>query len=194
MWIESYLKGRKQRVIIEGQSSDWAAIESGVPQGSVLGPLLFLIYINDITDDLDSNLFIYADDTFLFEIVDDVDVSTENINDDLKRISIWSKKWLVSMNPLNPPLFLDNVCIEEVEKYTHLGLVFQNNMLWWSHIQNIIEKVSKRLNTLKLLKYKVNRSTLTCLYKSMIRPLMEYGDVIWDNCSEGEASLFEHIQ
>jgi hypothetical protein len=58
------------------------------------------IYINDITDDLDSNLFIYADDTFLFEIVDDVDVSTENINDDLKRISIWSKKWLVSMNPL----------------------------------------------------------------------------------------------
>jgi hypothetical protein len=91
-------------------------------------------------------------------------------------------------------LFLDNVCIEEVEKYTHLGLVFQNNMLWWSHIQNIIEKVSKRLNMLKLLKYKVNRSTLTCLYKSMIRSLMEYGDVIWDNCSEGEASLLEHIQ
>jgi hypothetical protein len=106
MWIESYLKGRKQHVIIEGQSSDWVAIESGIPQGSVLGPLLFLIYIyiyvyiNDITDNLDSNLFIYADDTFLFEIVDDVDVSTENINDDLKRISIWSKKWLVSMNPL----------------------------------------------------------------------------------------------
>ena len=98
------------------------------------------------------------------------------------------------IKPVHPPLFLDNVCIEEVEKYTHLGLVFQNNMLWWSHIQNIIEKVSKRLNTLKLLKYKVNRSTLTCLYKSMIRPLMEYGDVIWDNCSEGEASLLEHIQ
>jgi hypothetical protein len=127
----------------------------------------------------------------------------------LKRISVWSKKWLVSMNaskcrsivfslkhdkPVHPPLFLDNVCIEEVEKYTHLGLVFQNNMLWWSHIQNIIEKVSKILNMLKLLKYKVNRSTLTCLYKSMIRPLMEYGDVIWDNCSEGEASLLEHIQ
>ena len=76
--------------------------------------------------------------------------------------------------PVHPPLFLDSACIEEVEKYTHLGLVLQNNMLWWSHIQTIIEKASKILNMLKLLKYKVNRSTLSCLYKSMIRPLMEY--------------------
>jgi hypothetical protein len=57
------------------------------------------MYINDITADLDSNPFIYADDTILFQIVDDVDVSAKNINDDLKIISVWSKKWLVSMNP-----------------------------------------------------------------------------------------------
>ena len=67
-------------------------------------------------------------------------------------------------------------------------------MSWRCHIQYIFEKASKRLNILKLLKYKLNRSTLVCLYKSLIRPLMEYGDVIWDNCTEGEASLLESIQ
>jgi hypothetical protein len=79
--------------------SNWAGIKSGVPQGSVLGPLLFLIYINDITTDLDSSPFIYADDTMLFEIVQNVNVSAANLNEDLTRISDWSKKWLVTMNP-----------------------------------------------------------------------------------------------
>ena len=71
---------------------------SGVPQGSVLGPLLFLIYINDITDVLESRPFIYADDTTLFEVVEDPVVSAENLNNDLARISEWSNKWLVTMN------------------------------------------------------------------------------------------------
>ena len=209
MWIESYLKDRKQRVTIEGHSSDWAGIKSGVPQGSVLGPLLFLIYINDITTDLDSSPFIYADDTMLFEIVQNVNVSAANLNEDLTRISDWSKKWLVTMNPskcqsiifslkLNKPdhpaLLMDGACIIEVESHAHLGLIFQNNMSWRSHIHNIFEKASKRLNMLKLIKYKVNRSTLTCLYKSLIRPLMEYGDVIWDNCSEIDSKLLDSIQ
>ena len=70
-WFENYLRNRKQRVVIEGQCSDWRTVNFGVPQGSVLGPLLFLIYINDITDDLASLPLIYADDTTLLEIVDD---------------------------------------------------------------------------------------------------------------------------
>ena len=98
-WIESYLFNRKQRVVVEGQSSEWANINAGVPQGSVLGPLLFLIYINDLTNELISNPFIYADDTMLFEVVENVDVSAANLNDDLNRISHWSNKWLVTMNP-----------------------------------------------------------------------------------------------
>ena len=98
-WIESYLFNRKQRVVVEGQSSEWANINAGVPQGSVLGPLVFLIYINDLTDKLISNPFIYADDTMLFEVVENADVSAANLNDDLNRISHWSSKWLVTMNP-----------------------------------------------------------------------------------------------
>ena len=208
-WIKSYLTDRKQRVIIEGQSSEWASINAGVPQGSVLGPLLFLIYINDLTTELVSNPFIYADDTMLFEVVNDIHVSAVKLNEDLDRISDWSQKWLVTMNPtkcrslvfsskrdkpVHPALYLDGSRIEEVDIHTHLGLIFQSNMSWQCHIQNIYEKASKRLNVLKLLKYKLNRSTLSCLYKSLIRPLMEYGDVIWDNCTEAEANLLERIQ
>ena len=95
-WIESYLFNRKQRVVVEGQSSEWANINAGVPQGSVLGPLLFLIYINDLTNELSSNPFIYADDTMLFVVVENADVLAANLNNDLNRISHWSSKWLVS--------------------------------------------------------------------------------------------------
>lgn len=181
----------------------------GVPQGSVLGPLLFLIYINDITVGLDSHPFIYADDTMLFETVENKDVSADHLNNDLLKISEWSNKWLVTMNPsksrsmvfslkhnksIHPALFLDGLYVEGVKSHTHLGLTFQANMSWRSNTQNIFEKASKRLNMLKPLKYRVNRSTLACLYKSLIRPLMEYGDIIWDNCSDGESQLLESIQ
>ena len=98
-WFKSYLQDRTQRVVIEGQSSDWRSVNSGVPQGSVLGPLLFLIYINDITDDPESCPFIFADDTALFEVVDNPTSSAELLNNDLNKISEWSDRWLVTMNP-----------------------------------------------------------------------------------------------
>ena len=79
-WIKNYLCDRKQRVVIEGQSSEWKSINSGVPQGSVLGPLLFLVYINDITEGLESIPLLFADDTALLEIVDSPDESAFTLN------------------------------------------------------------------------------------------------------------------
>ena len=91
-WLKSYLTGRKQRVIIEGQASDWREVNAGVPQGYVLGPLLFLIYINDITTDLQSSSFFYADDTSLLDIFDDPIQTATKLNDDLELINVWTKK------------------------------------------------------------------------------------------------------
>ena len=98
-WIKSYLTDRKQRIIIEGQSSEWAIINAGVPQGSILGPLLFRIYINNLAVQLVSNPFIYTNDTMLFEVVNDVHMSAAKLNGNLDRIFESSQKWLVTTNP-----------------------------------------------------------------------------------------------
>ena len=115
----------------------------------------------------------------MFEIVDEPAVSAGRLNSDLNKISEWADKWLVTMNPVksrnvvfslkhnkqdHPPLFLDTKVVKDVECHTHIVKT---------------KKASKRSNMLKYFKYRVDRSTLTYLYKRLIRPLMEYGDVIW---------------
>lgn len=208
-WLTSYLSQRKQRVVIDGQSSNWSTVSAGVPQGSVLGPLLFLIYINDVTENLKSDCLLYADDTSLFDIVDDPATSSQKLNNDLSEIKDWARKWLVTINPsktecmtfsakrIKPPhpdLFYADNKIIEVAQHTHLGVVLCNNLSWRAHIFKIYEKASKRLNILKGIKYKVDRSTLRKLYKSLVRPLMEYADVLWDGCTDSESDLLEHVQ
>ena len=97
-WFESYLKSRQQRVVIEGSCSSWKEVKAGVPQRSVLGPLLFLIYINDIQQNIDSDCFLFADDTMLLEEVFSPQSVAHSLNKDLNYISLWSSRWLVTMN------------------------------------------------------------------------------------------------
>ena len=85
-WLSSYLTNRKQRVVINGAHSTWAFLEAGVPQGSIYGPLLFLVYVNDITDSIKSDINLFADDTSLLEIVDDPITSANTLNSDLKQL------------------------------------------------------------------------------------------------------------
>ena len=97
--LTDFLSNRKQRVVLNGQHSSWADIKAGVPQGSILGPLLFLVYINDLTENLHSNPKLFADDTSLFSIVADEALSNSYLNDDLKKINDWAYKWKMSFNP-----------------------------------------------------------------------------------------------
>ena len=90
---------RQQRTIINGKCSGWEHVSTGVPQGSILGPLLFLVYINDLPDGLESNVRIYADDTSLFSVVHDPQLSSNIINSDLSLIKMWAHQWKVSFNP-----------------------------------------------------------------------------------------------
>jgi len=96
-WMEDWLKGRVQRVILLGSSSKWIRVTSGVPQGSVLGPLLFLIYINDIDDSVCNSLLKFADDTKVFSIVSDIN-DVNKLQYDLKNLCKWSEDWLMLFN------------------------------------------------------------------------------------------------
>ena len=171
-WIKSYLSERMQRIVIDDQSSDWMQIDAGVPQGSVLCPLLFLIYINDITSDLQSDSFLYADDTSLLEVVDDPTLTANNLNNDLERINAWTRDWLVTINPdktksiifstkrikpSHPNIYYNNQIIENVSNHKHLGVTLCPNLSWRAHIFHINEKASKKLNLLKGLKFKLSR-------------------------------------
>ena len=125
-WFTNYLAERKQRVILPGVASDWTYILAGVPQGSILGPILFLIYINDIVAEIGSNIRLFADDTSLYIIVENPITSAVCLNSDLSKISIWANNWLVDFypiktesmlisrklnKPVHPPLFMQEVQI-----------------------------------------------------------------------------------
>ena len=97
--FEDFLRNRKQRVVLNGQTSNWKNIHACVPQGSILGPLLFLVYINDLAENLSSNPKLFADDTSLFSVVRDLNTSANEINDDLKKIEAWAHQWKMSFNP-----------------------------------------------------------------------------------------------
>ena len=208
-WFKSYLSNRQQRVTIDGVSSTWGQIMAGVPQGSVLGPLLFLIYINDICDGIESEIRLFADDTTVYVVVDNPVSAANQLNSDLEKMNLWAKKWLVKFSSkktksmivslkrdevLHPPLFLDGTQLDRVSKYKHLGLIIQDNLAWGEHVQNICTTASKRVDIMSHLKYKLDRATLETIYKCYIRPLLEYGDVVWDNCNETQSDSLELIQ
>ena len=116
--LTSFLANRKQRVVLDGQTSDWGDIEAGVPQGSILGPLLFLVYINDLIEVVESDINIFADDTFIFHIIDQF--STEVLNRDLKKITEWANQWKMSFNPDITKQAIEIIFSNKINKATPL--------------------------------------------------------------------------
>ena len=174
-----------------------------------MGPLLFLIYINDIITDIGSNIRLFADDTSLYIVVDDPVTAANCINTDLDKISQWAATCLVSFNPaktasllisrkLNRPqhpfLSMQNHQIIEVDSHKHLGIYLSNDCTWHQHINYIKEQAWFRVNVMRKLNFKLDRKSLEIIYTAFIRPLLEYGDVIWDNCAEYEKADLDKIQ
>ena len=208
-WFSDYLNDRCQRVVLPGASSEWTPIRAGVPQGSILGPLLFLMYINDIVEDIDSTIRLFADDTSLYIIVDEPVHAAHTLNLDLVKISCWAKQWLVTFNPdkseailfsrkynkpYHPPVLMDQTQINEVMSHKHLGIILTNDCNWHEHIEHIKAKAWNRINVMRKLKFKLDRKSLQTMYFSFIRPVLEYADVIWNNCTQYESNELEKIQ
>ena len=208
-WFEDYLKNRKQRVALNGVYSEWRMVKAGVPQGSILGPLLFLIYINDIVDVIGANIRLFADDTCLYLIVEDPMLAANILNTDMITIKNWATKWLVNFNPnktnsmiiskkinkpVHPPLVMDGTTLPITSEHKHLGMILGNDGTWHSHISSIIKKGWQRLTVLRNLKFILDRKSLEKNYFSFVRPILEYGDFIWDNCTLEDKNKIESIQ
>ena len=198
-----------QRVVINGYTSEFKLVEAGVPQGSILGPLLFLIYINDIVRELNCNVRLFADDTSLYIVVENPVTAANLLNNNLRRVHSWAGIWLVDFNasktesmlltrkrnrPIHPNLIMDNTILKEVVTHKHLGLIFSQNCGWQAHIEDILKKAWQRINIIRAFKFKLDRASLERMYISFVRPVLEYGGPIWDNCSKEDKSKIESVQ
>ena len=208
-WLESYLKNRQQRVVIKGQYSEWSRVAAGVPQGSILGPLLFLIYIDDIVNDIEANIFLFADDTSILEAITDPKITFERINRDLSKLSVWSEQWLVNFNPTKtkyiifskrtenrqyPSLYIGDTEIKRVKQHKQLGLLFSEDMTFEAHINENCQKAMNRLTALKRLGSKIPRKSRLSIYISFIRPVLEFGFQLYDNSPKDQLDQIENVQ
>ena len=145
--IKNYLHARYQRVVLNGQTSTWELVKSGVPQGSVLGPLMFLIYINDLPDNIQSTCKIFADDTSLFSLVFNKDISQDELNNDLQKVSDWAFQWKMQFNPDPNKQAQDVIFSKKPESTNSLPLTFNKTKVRTCQSQKHLGLIlDKRLN------------------------------------------------
>jgi hypothetical protein len=207
-WFVSYLSNRKQKVVIGGRCSQILELLAGVPQGSILGPLLFLIFLDDIEEAIESEINLFADDTILMKTYTSSRDAENTLNSDLLKIENWASKWLVEFNPVKTffinfslkqkksilNLKFKNEKIVQVSEHKHLGVYFTSDMTWSKHINYISSKASQRLGQMYRSSIYLNKHQLSSVYLNMIRPILEYGSILYDNCSAADSRKLENIQ
>lgn len=204
-WIENWLSERRQRVVVNSQASGWAPVTSGVPQGSVLGPLLFIIYINDIDEGIVSRLSIFADDTKLGS-----DVSTpekvEQLQIDLEKLGEWSDKWQMPFNAAkckvmhigyrNPQseYFLQGKALESTDSEKDLGVVITSDLKFSKQCIAVEKKAQKLLGYIKRQFGYRNKEIVLSLYNSLVRPHLEYAVQFWSPSYRKDITRLERVQ
>ena len=167
--------------------TDIVKTTAGVPQGSRLGPLLFIIYMNDIVENIESDILIFADDTSLMASGSDPSETAAQLNRDLDKISTWALEWKVSFGakkskdmifskkiPNNsPPIKFNNTVIDRVNTHKHLGLYLTSSLDWSVQINEVCLKANRKLAVLRSVKL-LSRQTLDLLYKLTVRSVIDY--------------------
>ena len=194
-WFDSYLSDRKQMVLANNTYSMLQAVTQGVPQGSVLGPLFYIIYANDIEKIIKScKIALYADDTVLYTANTDFGKSVKNVQADMVALSQWYVKNGIRMNTEKNKLMVfgsafkvkqipefevkvDDVPLSIVNCYKYLGVTLDSQLNYNKHVQNTIARVSLKLRQLRRMRYFLDIRAATMVYKNMILPILEYGDI-----------------
>ena len=189
MWINNFLSDRRQRVIMRNGASTWLPITSGVPQGSILGPILFLIYVNDLPDVVKTKAKMFADDTKLYNEISSIS-DCMNLQDDLNSLAVWSQKWLLNFNEskctvlrikssLDYIYTLNGSILQETSSQKDLGVIVSNSLHPREHIQSIVKKANQRTGLIRRCFTSFSERKTCTLYKSIIRPVLEYGSPVW---------------
>ena len=212
--ISSFLSNRRLRVVLDGKSSEEYPVNAGVPQGSILGPTLFLLYINDLPDDVICNIAIYADDTTLYskcnqasDLWQQLELASE-LESDLRDTVDWGRKWLVDFNAGKTQLVsfdrskntgainvkMDGSVLEDKTSFKMLGLTFSSKLDWGAYIVSIAKTASKKIGALiRSMKF-LSPEVALYLYKSTIRPCMEYCCHVWAGAPSCYLELLDKLQ
>ncbi len=206
MWIKSFLTGRRQAVIVNGERSDWGNVTSGIPQGSVLGPTLFILFINDLPDNIQSQTKMFADDTKLYG-----NPITANLQSDLDRLQDWSDKWLLRFHPdkcgvlrigkENPETSYhmkdennEEVILRKLEIEKDLGIHVDGDLSFRYHIAQSISKANRLLGLIRRSFSFLDKDIFPQLYKGLVRPLLEYGHSVWTPHFQWDIEELEAVQ
>ena len=204
-WIKSFLRSRTQCVNVDGALSEWLDVLSGIPQGSVLGPILFVIFINDMPEEVKFNVCkLFADDCKLFGVVDKLEANT--MQNDLNSIRDWSNRWQLpfnaskckvmhfgSENPLRR-YRLDDHTLEVTDQEKDLGVIIDLTLKFHIQTAAATKKANQILGVIKKTYTTRDSTTIATLFKSMVRPHLEYGNAIWGPFFAGDAMSVEAIQ
>ena len=184
--------------MLNGQVSDWSDVTAGVPQGSILGPLLFLIYINDLSEGLSSNTKLFADDTSLFSVIHDSNTSALELNSDLVKINRWAFQWKMSFNPdpkkqaqevifsrkskaiSHPPVVFNNNNVIQTTSQKHHGIILDTRLSFEKHLETVLCKINKTIGLIRKLQNLLPRTALITLYKAFVCPHLDYDDIVYD--------------
>ena len=190
IWIGSWLRDRRQRVSVEGELSEWAAVKSGVPQGSVLGPLLFLIYINDIDEDIISKFSKFADDSKVAKVVNNLEDS-EILRDDIVKLQKWSHDWQVEFNSdkckvmhigkksLNCEYKLNSITLKLTESERDMGTEVDKSFKFSDRCNKIANSANAVIGMIKRTITCRRKDIMVRLYKALVRPKLEYCVQAW---------------
>ena len=188
-WVASFLSNRKQKVTVNGRESGWRDVLSGIPQGSVLGPLLFVIYINDLPDILDSEAFLFADDTKIFKIINDQNDS-DQLQNDLDKVTLWSDTWLLRFNVPKTkhmhlgrdPVYtyrLKGQTIQLVEEEKDLGVTLQSDLSFDKHISEKVNKANRMMGMIRRSFEFLDVDMFLPLYKALVRSHLDSASSVW---------------
>ena len=203
-WIRNYLCFRTMTVVVDGASSDAAPVLSGVPQGTVLGPLLFLCFINDLPDAVSSQVRLFADDCVLYRPIKSY-ADHRKLQEDLANLEKWAETWGMEFNAKkchilsvkNKTSFYYQLCgeiLKTVNNTTYLGINISNDLKWATHIKDICSKASSRLGFIRRNLQHCPLTTRKNAYLALVRSSLEYGAAIWDPYFKSDIDMIDKIQ